>query len=135
MILVDTGYLVALADRKDQHHRTAMAWSVAVKDLLLVHEYVLLETLNALSETSYRRRAHDIVRTVRNSRIFRFVPASATLLDAALAFHLKHLDKHWSLTDCASFVLMHERSISHALAYDQHFEQAGFVAMMRQSPP
>jgi predicted nucleic acid-binding protein len=30
---------------------------------------------------------------------------------------------------------MRDRGIQRALAYDQHFEQAGFVALLRQSPP
>lgn len=40
-------------------------------------------------------------------------------------------DKEWSLTDCSSFVLMRERDVSEALAHDHHFEQAGFVALLR----
>ena len=40
-------------------------------------------------------------------------------------------DKSWSLTDCASFRLMTERGVSEALAYDHHFEQAGFRALLR----
>jgi uncharacterized protein len=36
-------------------------------------------------------------------------------------------DKDYSLTDCVSFVLMRERGISVAFAFDRHFEQEGFV--------
>ena len=38
--------------------------------------------------------------------------------------------KEWGLTDCASFVIMEENAITHALTTDHHFEQAGFVALM-----
>ena len=31
-----------------------------------------------------------------------------------------------------SFHVMHERGILRALAYDEHFEQAGFVALLRR---
>ena len=41
------------------------------------------------------------------------------------------MDQHWSLTDCASFIVMEERGISEALAYDRDFEQAGFTALLR----
>jgi predicted nucleic acid-binding protein len=41
-------------------------------------------------------------------------------------------DKDWGLTDCISFVVMEERGIREALAYDQHFIQAGFRALLRQ---
>jgi predicted nucleic acid-binding protein len=40
-------------------------------------------------------------------------------------------DKEWSLTDCASFALMRQRGVSEALAHDHHFEQAGFIALLR----
>jgi predicted nucleic acid-binding protein len=40
-------------------------------------------------------------------------------------------DKLWSLTDCTSFAVVRARGISEALTGDHHFEQAGFVAMMK----
>ena len=39
-------------------------------------------------------------------------------------------DKGWSLTDCVSFTLMHERAITAALSTDAHFIQAGFEAVL-----
>ncbi len=41
------------------------------------------------------------------------------------------LDKDWSLVDCASFVVMQQRGISNALTSDHHFEQAGFVRLLK----
>ena len=41
-------------------------------------------------------------------------------------------DKEWGLTDCISFVVMQERGISAALTADEHFQQAGFRALMRE---
>jgi len=35
-------------------------------------------------------------------------------------------DKAWSFTDCTSFILMKKTGVSQALAFDPHFEQAGF---------
>ncbi len=37
------------------------------------------------------------------------------------------------LTDCASFLVMEKRGIAEALAYDRDFEQAGFVALLRDA--
>jgi hypothetical protein len=40
-------------------------------------------------------------------------------------------DKEWSLTDCISFVVMTQEGIFDALTGDRHFEQAGFVALLK----
>lgn len=40
-------------------------------------------------------------------------------------------DKDWSLVDCASFVVMRRRGLIEALASDHHFEQAGFVRLLK----
>jgi predicted nucleic acid-binding protein len=40
-------------------------------------------------------------------------------------------DKSWSLTDCASFLIMEEMQITVALAHDRHFVQAGFQTLLR----
>ncbi len=41
------------------------------------------------------------------------------------------MDKDWSLVDCLSFEVMKSRGITYALAFDHHFEQAGFVTKFR----
>ncbi len=41
------------------------------------------------------------------------------------------MDKEWGLVDCVSFVTMNQLGITEALTTDRHFEQAGFVALLR----
>jgi predicted nucleic acid-binding protein len=38
------------------------------------------------------------------------------------------------LTDCISFEVMRSAQATDALTYDQHFEQAGFRALLRGKP-
>jgi hypothetical protein len=40
-------------------------------------------------------------------------------------------DKNWSLTDCASFLIMEEERLAAALTHDRHFTQAGFQTLLR----
>jgi predicted nucleic acid-binding protein len=51
--------------------------------------------------------------------------------EGALRRFEERIDKNWSLTDCASFLIMEAEGIEGALTYDQHFVQAGFQALMR----
>ena len=53
------------------------------------------------------------------------------LFDRALNFYHRHSDKEWSLTDCTSFIVMRDQGIKEALTGDKHFEQAGFVALLK----
>lgn len=41
-------------------------------------------------------------------------------------------DKDWGLIDCASFVAMKDGGLTEALTADEHFEQAGFAALLRR---
>lgn len=41
-------------------------------------------------------------------------------------------DKEWSLVDCISFGVMQDEKLTEALTGDRHFEQAGFVALLKE---
>ena len=45
---------------------------------------------------------------------------------SAWEYFVRHGDKGYSFTDCTSFILMKEMKLTHCLAFDKHFEQAGF---------
>jgi uncharacterized protein len=135
MIFVDSGYLVALAQRRDSLHQRALVWAQRVKEPLLTTEYVFWEMFNALSAPVDRPKGGALFRDFESHPANELIPASRELFHAGLAMHFARRDKAWSLTDCISFALMSERGISRALAYEEHFEQAGFEAMLRRDPP
>lgn len=135
MILVDTGFLLALAQPTDGLHTRAAHWAQQLSEPLVVTEYVLLETVNSLSKRADRPRAHRIVDLISGDEDYALVYSSRALITAGLRLHRERVDKEWSLTDCISFHIMRERGITRALAYDAHFEQAGFEALLRREPP
>jgi uncharacterized protein len=61
----------------------------------------------------------------------RITASDSELLEEAVALYQARLDKKWSLTDCTSFVVMQRERINEALTGDRHFEQAGFVALLK----
>ena len=72
--------------------------------------------------------SNRLERTLRDVEI---VPMADGQFRAAVERYAARSDQRWSLTDCASFLVMEQRGIADALAYDRDFEQAGFAALLR----
>ncbi|WP_231506131.1 type II toxin-antitoxin system VapC family toxin [Planktothrix serta] len=61
-----------------------------------------------------------------------FVPVTSELFKSAVKFYSQRLDKGYSLTDCASMLIMRQKGIQDILTYDKHFLQEGFNALLRE---
>ena len=53
----------------------------------------------------------------------------------ALELFKRYSDKHLSITDCTSFVLMESNEIQLYAGFDSHFEQMGMLEIFSQNPP
>ena len=84
--------------------------------------------------TTRNSAAIGFERISRDPRI-EVVPQSAEYSADAIRLFAARSDKDWSLTDCLSFVVMERKGIREALTADNHFEQAGFHAMLTGAPP
>lgn len=131
VVFADAFYFVARLNRRDQHHQRALQFSRDLRARLLTSDWVLMEVADALAESECRGRVRDFILHLRGSAACEIVPASRELLDRALDLYHQHADKQWTLTDCVSFVIMRERGVTDALTGDKHFEQAGFVALLK----
>ena len=69
------------------------------------------------------------------ARLLRSILASAAITTvwidpghfaSALDLFQSHRDKHWSFTDCTSFVVMRDLGIETAFSFDRNFQEAGF---------
>src|SRR6266496_6468999 len=98
---------------------------------MIVTDAILLEIGAALAY-GFRKQVVQIIEEFQTSQNFEIVHLSLDLFDQAFQFFKKHQDKEWSLTDCVSFVVMEQPRMSQALTFDHHFQQAGFVALMRE---
>ena len=105
-----------------------------VTQTIITTDAVILETFNGLSAPGIRSECHRIMSGLLNRPTMQTLPLSRELLQQGQQLHLNRQDKDWSLTDCISFVVMNEQSITSALAYDHHFEQAGFDPLLRRKP-
>ena len=135
-LFADAGYWIALWDPGDALHTraTAIASSLNVGTILTTH-LVLAEALNYMASMGEFRRlyAARMVQALERSPGIEIVPLTAAHFGTAVERYAARGDQQWGLTDCASFLVMEERGVSEALAHDRHFEQAGFVALLRDS--
>ncbi len=92
---------------------------------------VLLELGAALSRVAHRAGAMTIIRELQTDSHVEILNVGAELLEQGLALFEGRPDKEWSLTDCVSFEVMAQLQLTQALTADVHFEQAGFVALLR----
>ena len=126
VVFADAFYFLARLNRRDQHHQRVLEFSRTFRAPLLTTDWVLLEVADALAKSDCRPRVQEFIRHLRRSPACEVISAERELLDKALDLYNQHADKAWTLTDCASFLVMRERKITEALTQDRHFEQAGF---------
>lgn len=134
-VFADTGYWVAIVNRHDQLHAKAKDASISLGPHLQVTSEMVLTELAAFFSVQgarLRQAVAELIRSIRASPNIRVVPQTSLQFQDALALYEQSPDKEWSLTDCASFLTMRELGITEALAHDEHFEQAGFVALLRR---
>ena len=126
----DTFYFLALLNQHDSAHSAALIKSQG-PGRILTTEWVLAEVADAMSHRTKRRAFLELFSLLSREPDVVIVPASSELFQMGIELYSSRLDKDWSLTDCISFVVMKDRGITEALTGDHHFEQAGFVALLR----
>lgn len=143
MIFVDTGFLYALVDERDQNHQRVIEVlgqyrNQDLEAVGLTTNHVVEETITLLRKRSHRDRgvAHDIAVEVGQrlydgvfGRVHHVTPSEER---KAFEYFTRHKDKVYSMTDCVSFVIMDAYKITEALAVDVDFTHR-FIA--RPGPP
>ena len=95
--------------------------------------YVLAELTALLTSPLRVPKPQQIpfLHLIRTDPAIEVVPIDAALNADAWQLWESRPDKDWTLADCASFVVMQRRGLAEALTTDHHFEQAGFVALLK----
>jgi predicted nucleic acid-binding protein len=123
-VFADTAYWIGLINPQDDLHRLAKEISAQLGSFRIVtSEMVLAEVLNALADYGPHIRAFGTktVRSIVESASIDVEPQTRVLFREALKLYGERPDKDWSLTDCASFVIMARRGINEALTSDAHY--------------
>ena len=129
--LLDTTFVQALLNKRDQYHAQAKALlpRVRVAAEVWITEAVLVKIGNALSDFN-RPAAANFIEQCYKTVNMRVVSIDTPLLMRALRLYRERPDKDWGITDCLSFVVMREQGLQEAMTADDHFRQAGYRALV-----
>lgn len=132
-VFIDATAWIAILNTKDQRHAQAqkvMHQLRQQKRPLITSEFVLLELADGLSTRNFRHLVVPFINNLRMSEIIKVIPISQDLLLQGWDFYMRRPDKEWGLTDCTSFVIMHNEGITTAFTSDRHFIQAEFQILL-----
>ena len=126
MIFLDTSAIYALADRADANHARAtrlLKEALVSGERLVTHNYVLVESMALLQ---HRLGLASALALADDARAFDVEWVTVPTHDRAVAWLRQTGRRQVSLVDAVSFVVMRDRRIEVALAFDPHFVQEGF---------
>jgi predicted nucleic acid-binding protein len=129
-VFADTFYFLALLNKKDEAHQKAVEFAGTIGKLVTT-EWVFTELGDGLASSRHRNMFSQTRQQMLADGDVQVVPLDMRLYEEGIQFYTNRADKEWSLTDCISFVVMQREGITEALTGDHHFEQAGFVALLK----
>ncbi len=125
-IFVDTSFIIALVNIRDQYHQQVISIASEYENqFLVITDAVILEVSNALSRR-YKLEAIQIIENFFESENVEVVRLTPELFERGFSLYKNRRDQTWGLVDCISFIAMQDRKIDTALTFDRHFTQAGF---------
>jgi predicted nucleic acid-binding protein len=135
-IFIDTNGWVALNSKNDLFHEMAVYLNrKLLKDnyRYVTTNFVLDETYTCLSTRVSHYSAVDFGEKIRQAKTVQMIHVNNDIEDMAWTIFKQYSDKDFSFTDCTSFVVMRQLSITSSFTNDHHFEQMGFTALLKKT--
>jgi uncharacterized protein len=130
-MFLDTSGLHVIFHSKEKEHEAAVSLFGGAGPKL-THSYILTELVAlAIARGLSRAGVLSFVRSLLAHPEVQVVWVDQRLHLEAMELLEHRPDKSWSLCDGVSFVLMSQHRVTDALTTDHHFEQAGFVRLLR----
>ena len=131
IVFADSFYYFALLSKDDGLHARAVDFSRTFRGRVVTTDWVLTEIADGLAAPNKRHGFVALREKLQQDENVLIVPATTDLFERGCIHYQRRADKDWPLTDCISFLVMQEHGITEALTGDHHFEQAGFVALLK----
>ena len=131
-IFVDTSAWVALADRDDNHHKSAASVypsllktykKLITSNLIVAETYILI-----LKELGHHAALIFLEKLKASPRILK-IYSNEQMETEAGEILAKYSDQDFSYTDAVSFVIMKRQEIKKVFCFDKHFVTAGFASI------
>lgn len=122
---------------KDQPHYPQALQSLShartKNHTILTTNYIIAELISLLHRPFRlpRNQLFSIINTIKSRAYIQIIHIDPATDQAAWELCQNRPDKPWSLVDCSSFVIMEQYGIQTALTTDHHFEQAGFIRLLK----
>ena len=131
MLLDTSGFLCYLHRNEPQHQQAVQLLNSAKGSL--THSYVLAELIAlALIRRFPRPVVLAFMMDLLDNPDIETVWVDEQLHREGMKLLIDRQDKTYSLCDAVSFVLMRQRGTTEALTTDRHFEQEGFIRLLRR---
>ena len=131
-VFADSFYYFALVNPNDPAHAKTTAFTQTYMGRIVTTGWVLTELADGWAKPVLRRSIFlQLLADLRASPDTIIIPAAEQLLQDGIDLYAQRPDKEWSLTDCISFVTMTREGLTAALTGDHHFEQAGFISLLK----
>jgi hypothetical protein len=135
-VFADTSGWASWLDRSQPFHATARAIVDERCDAgakFVTTNYVLAELVALLTRPLRVPRPVQIqlMADLRAASWVTIIHLDRDAEDQVWQFWGDRPDKEWSWVDCASFVVMGQLSLTEALTTDHHFEQAGYLRLLK----
>ncbi|WP_416666589.1 type II toxin-antitoxin system VapC family toxin [Egbenema bharatensis] len=136
-LFIDTsGWASLFIPTESFHIQAAHHFAQAQKQYqsLITTNYIVTELVALLSirQCAPRNTLFQYIDSIRTASIVEVIHIDAATDTTAWELCKSRPDKVWSLVDCTSFVIMQRSGIQNALTTDHHFEQAGYVRLLKR---
>ena len=135
-IFIDALHLIARVYPHDPWHGPAtQAARLLPQDIrLITTTSILLEFLAGMADKGayYRNRSVEVITAFQSDPSVKLIHPSYDLWQKGLDLYGQRPDKSYSLVDCISMTVMREEGITEILSNDHHFEQEGFVCLIKR---
>jgi len=133
-IFIDTGFWIALFDKKDEHHHVVKnnikfilkSYSICCSDFILFETITYLNCF--IKNHVLALKFLNKIESINSITIF---DVDSYIKNKALSIFKKYSDHFFSFTDCTSFALMQKKVITKYAGFDKHFQKMGFTPIIK----